>query len=181
MMDGSDKTKQQISELADGELDAALAARLVKRLRGDELRDTWDLYHEIGDVIRADAMAASVSSDFSRRFAARLASEPVLLSPKPKLLSRIGNWPTTLAALAAAGFGFFVAPSLFTGSDAELPAVDPSQMARVSHGSMLVGAVLPTGKAEAAEYLLMHQAAHPRLYGVAPLTRPAPLDIRTDQ
>ncbi len=184
MMDGSEKTRQQISELADGELDPSLAGRLLKQLREQDLRDTWDRYHQIGDAIRSDGMGACVSADFSKRFAERLAAEPVLLAPRPSLLGRLGNWPTTLAAIAAASFGFFVAPSLFKGTDADLPGTASSQVARVSHGSLLVGAVHPavaTDKAGMSDYLLMHQSSHPQLYGAAPLTRPAPLDIRTDQ
>lgn len=183
MMDGGEKARQDISALADGELDAVQAGRLLKGLRAEDLRETWNVYHQIGDVIRADAMAAAVSPDFSRRFAERLAAEPTLLAPRRSLLRRLGHWPTTLAAVAAAGFGFFVAPSLFNGTDAELPAVSPSQMARVSHGAVLADglASVATADAGSSDYLLMHQAAHPQLYGMAPLARPAILDSGADQ
>lgn len=184
MMDGSEKTKQQISALADGELDAIEAARLLKRLRAEDLHSTWDLYHQIGDVIRAEAMAGAASTEFSRRFADRLSAEPTLLAPKRRLLGRLANWPTTLAAAAAAGFGFFIGPSLFNQTDADPPASRPSQMARVSHGSQLPEGMVPAAAAETvgpSDYILMHQTSHPRWYGVAPLARPALLDSSADQ
>lgn len=181
MMDSGEKTRQQISELADGELDASQAARLIKRLGADDGRAVWDVYHQIGDVLRTDAMAGAVSADFSRRFAARFAAEPVVLAPKRRLLSRIGAWPTTLAAMAAAGFGFFIAPSLFDGRDAPLSVPASAPMARVSHGSLLADAGVPAITRESADYLLMHQGSHPAMYGTAPLARPAILDTRSGQ
>ncbi len=181
MMDSGEKTRQQISELADGELDAGQAARLLKRLDTAELRDTWDVYHQIGDVLRTDAMASGVSAGFSRRFAERLAAEPVVLAPKRSMMSRIATWPTTLAAVAAAGFGFLVAPSLFSGAGSPLPSATPSSMARVSHGSLLADAGAKAAMRESADYLLMHQGSNPAMYGAAPLARPAILDSKTGQ
>lgn len=179
MMDSGDKTRQELSALADGELDASQAARLIKRLGTDDLRATWDVYHQIGDVLRTEAMAAAVSPGFSRRLAERLAAEPVVLAPKRGLVSRIGAWPTTLAAMAAAGFGFFIAPSLLDGRDGMLPMPASAPMASVSHGSLLADAGNPTVGRESADYLLMHQGSHPGLYGTAPLARPAILDTRS--
>ncbi len=181
MMDSGDKTRQQISELADGELDASQAAQVLKRLDTPEARATWDAYHQIGDVLRADAMAGAVSADFSRRFAAKFAAEPVVLAPRRSRLSRIGALQTTLAAVAAASFGFFVAPSLFDGRESPLPAAGPAPMARVSHGSLLADAGAKAALRESADYLMMHQGSNPAMVGAAPLAHPAVLDRRTGQ
>ena len=178
-MDSGDKTRQQLSALADGELDASQAARLIKRLGTDDLRATWDVYHQIGDVLRAEPMAGALGPGFSRRLSERLATEPVVLAPKRGLVSRIGAWPTTLTAMAAAAFGFFVAPSLFDGRDAMLPIPASAPMPPVSHGSLLADAGAPVLARESADYLLMHQGSHPAVYGTAPLARPAILDIRS--
>lgn len=181
MMDSGENTRQQISELADGELEASRATHVLKRLGTPDMRDTWDAYHQIGDVLRTDAMAGAVSKDFSRKFAERFASEPVLLAPRRSLASRIATWPTTLAAVAAAGFGFFIAPSLFDGRDAALPVSAPAPMARISHGSLLADAGTSAAMRQSADYLLMHQGSNPAMYGAAPLARPAILDSRADQ
>lgn len=183
MMDGGNNRRQQISALVDGELDTAEAVHLLKALRSPELRDTWDTYHQIGDVIRNEAMAGAVRRDFSARFAERLANEPVLLAPRRSLLRRMAGWPTTLAAVAAAGFGFFVAPTLFKATETEFPAASPSSVARVSHGSLLADASVRGTAADSArsqDYLLMHQSSHAAMSGVAPLARPALLDSRAD-
>lgn len=181
MMDSGEKTRQDISELADGELDASQVAPLLKRLGSAEARDTWDVYHQIGDVLRADAMVGAVSKDFSRKFSERLAAEPVVLAPRRSLVSRVANWPTTLAAVAAAGFGFFIAPSLFDARESTLPVSSPAPMARVSHGSLLADAGASAVVRQSADYVLMHQGSNPAMYGAAPLARPAILDGRADQ
>ncbi len=179
MKDNGEQAREQISALVDGELDGAQAAKLLAQEEGTELRDTWGLYHRIGDVIRSEAMAGSMSPDFSARFASRLAAEPTVLAPRRSLASRMIGWPTTLAAAAAAGIGFFVAPSLFEGGAPGLPSVGPSPVARISHGSQLADAGEPARR-EVRTYLLMHQRAHPAPFGADPLVRPATLDGGSD-
>ena len=75
-------SKEQISAFADGELaethiDLALAA-----LRQPEAQQTWDLYHQIGDTLRSEEMAFSLSEHFAAKMAARLAAEPLILAPQ---------------------------------------------------------------------------------------------------
>jgi sigma-E factor negative regulatory protein RseA len=64
------------SELADSHIDVALAA-----LRQPEEQAAWDLYHQIGDVLRSDDMAVAMRPDFAARMAVRLAAEPVFIAP----------------------------------------------------------------------------------------------------
>ena len=53
MMDSGVKTREQVSALADGQLDPGQARQLLARLHEDpELRAAWDRYHAIGDAIR---------------------------------------------------------------------------------------------------------------------------------
>jgi sigma-E factor negative regulatory protein RseA len=80
-MNTNEMTREQISALADGELtdrqmEAALAA-----LRQPEGRADWEIYHQIGDVLRCDDMAVKMSSGFAARMAARLESEPAIVAP----------------------------------------------------------------------------------------------------
>lgn len=80
-MDTKKMTQEQISafadgELADGHVDLALAA-----LRQETGRATWDVYHQINDVLCSDDLSCALSPGFSARFAARLASEPTVIAP----------------------------------------------------------------------------------------------------
>jgi sigma-E factor negative regulatory protein RseA len=67
-------------ELGDAEMDLVLAS--FKTPAGKHLQAEWDIYHEIGDVLRSEELDASLSKNFSTRFSARLEQEPVLLAPK---------------------------------------------------------------------------------------------------
>lgn len=180
MMDSGDKAREQISALADGELDPGQAKRLLERLHQDgELRAAWDRYHAIGDAIRSEAMAAPMRPDFATRMAARLDAEPPLLAPKRKLLARVGAWPTALAAVAAAGFGFVLAPGLFGGADTpaggmvQVAGRSPAAQGAVLAEASGLGAVAQAG---VADYIRLHQSANPGLYATLPLARPVVLD-----
>jgi len=180
MMESGDKKREQVSALADGELDPGQAKQLLARLHEDpELRAVWDRYHEIGDAIRSDAMAAPMRPDFAARMAARLDAEPPLLAPKRSLLARVGAWPTALAAVAAAGFGFVIAPGMFGGADSQTGGmVQVAGREPVAQGTVLaeasgIGAVAQAG---VADYIRLHQSANPALYATAPLARPVLLD-----
>ena len=116
-------TKEQVSGLVDGEADPDDLRDLMAQLREGEGRQAWDRYHQIGDAIRSTEPGPAMRADFGARFAERFAAEPILLPPRRKLLARLGGWPTTMAALAAAGFGFFIAPCL---GDDQRAGRDPS-------------------------------------------------------
>jgi sigma-E factor negative regulatory protein RseA len=74
-MDTNKKVREHISALSDGalhpdDLELALAA-----LQAPDGRNAWEVYHRIGDVLRAEA-SPDLSPEFSARLAARLAAEP---------------------------------------------------------------------------------------------------------
>jgi sigma-E factor negative regulatory protein RseA len=80
-MDTNKKIREHISALSDGalhpdDLELALAA-----LQAPDGRQAWEVYHRIGDVLRAQA-SPDLSPDFSARLAARLAAEAEA-EPKP--------------------------------------------------------------------------------------------------
>jgi anti-sigma-K factor RskA len=127
----------------------------------------------MGDLLRSDTAAASVSEDFSARFAQRFAAEPALLAPQRTLVSRFSAWPTALAALAATGFGFFVAPTLFNSNEssppvapsitASAPAAEKTLIADAKRGAVSIDAQ--------ADYIRMHHAAYSPIYGAMPGSR----------
>jgi sigma-E factor negative regulatory protein RseA len=85
-MNTKDMMQEQISAFSDGEArgDAALVLAAM-RLR--ENRTTWDAYHHIGDVLRSEDMAFSMSSNFEKRMAARLDAEPTFIAPAVRTVS----------------------------------------------------------------------------------------------
>lgn len=180
MMDRGEITREQVSALADGELDEAQTRALLDRMSDPALRATWDRYHQIGDLIRSDEMAVPVRTGVAARVAARLASEPALLAPRRSLLAKLGAWPAALAAVAAAGVGFFIAPGMFGSSapTADGALVQVAGSSHAMHGVALAESsdIAAVAQAGAADYIRLHQSAHPALYGMAPLARPVVLD-----
>jgi len=77
-------TREILSALADGHADAEEAALVSGAWRHQpQARATWHAYHLIGEVMRSpDLPDASDSAAFLQRMRARLAEEPVVLSPQ---------------------------------------------------------------------------------------------------
>ena len=74
-MDTNKKNREHISALSDGEIRDADQELALLALDTPDGRHAWDLYHRIGDTLRAEA-TADLSTGFSERLAARLAAEP---------------------------------------------------------------------------------------------------------
>lgn len=81
-------------ELADSELELALAA-----LDSAEGRAAWQVYHLIGDSLRAESPAVGLNDGFALRLAARLASESPLRTAAVK--ARAAEPDTALPNTAA--------------------------------------------------------------------------------
>lgn len=81
-MDTKEISREQISALADGELVDAHVNVALAVLRQPEEQVTWDLYHQIGDVMRSEEMAFSLSDGFAAKMSARLDAEPTIIAPQ---------------------------------------------------------------------------------------------------
>ncbi len=84
MGNASEHDAEQLSALADGELDAAGVAKACARWRADtSAQETWHAYHLIGDVLRSDDLAGAPRSDHVAlvKLRERLAAEPVPFAP----------------------------------------------------------------------------------------------------
>ena len=81
-MDTREISREQISALADGELADAHINVALAVLREPEEQITWDLYHQIGDVLRSEDMAFAVSGGFAAKMRARLDAEPAIIAPQ---------------------------------------------------------------------------------------------------
>ena len=122
MNDSSDKLREQVSALLDGQLHGDDFARAVEQVCGhEELRGTWHAYHVVGDVLRSgEHVACQDAAAFMGRFRERLAAErvqPVVATVSTvEALSEAANEPVfrwklvaglaSVAAVAAIGWSW---------------------------------------------------------------------------
>ncbi|GGY94516.1 sigma-E factor negative regulatory protein [Pseudoduganella plicata] len=104
------RLQENISAMVDGELPACDVELTMAALAGADGRARWHTYQLIGDVLRADAAAAGLSSAFGARLTARLAQEAFPAQPD-------GGAPT---------------PQAQAGTSSPLQAQPPPQAARSS-------------------------------------------------
>ena len=73
-MDTNKKNREHISALIDGGIRDADQELALAALDTPDGSETWDLYHHIGDLLRAEA-TPDLSPGFAARLAERLAAE----------------------------------------------------------------------------------------------------------
>lgn len=148
--------QEKISALADGELGPSELDAAFASLRQPEGRNDWDLYHQIGDVLRSEEMAVEMSPGFAARMAAKLDAEPTILAPvaqapkkqnaaicsKSAMAKRFAM--PGLAAVLAVFTAYLVAPQLMNEGDAT-PAQNyaSSSLASASTQAMASVASIP--------------------------------------
>lgn len=128
-MKTDDTQFDNISAMVDGELSNAQWASALVRLGDANNHDgkkTWEIYHQIGDVLRSDDLAVTLSPDFSSRFSALLDAEPIVLAPKFEPVSEpfvasnvvrlkqphLARYVAMTSMAAAAAVAFFMAPQI---------------------------------------------------------------------
>lgn len=144
-MNTKEITGEQISAFADGECPESQAELALAALRQPEGKAAWEIYHQIGDVLRSDDMAISLSPGFAARMAARLEAEPTIIAPMPggesgvyeaphavkdvaSATQSVRRWalPGMIAAAAAAAAAFVATPQLMVAMKSE-PATPASE------------------------------------------------------
>jgi len=83
-METKNMIQEQISAMVDNELPDEHVNLALAALRQAEGLAAWDVYHQIGDVLRSDDMAHEFSPDFHARLMARLDAEPAIVAPQVK-------------------------------------------------------------------------------------------------
>ena len=180
-MKTNELNRERISAFADGELDDAQTDAALAALRGEEARADWELYHQIGDLLRSDDMAVSLSADFSARMTARLDAEPTCIAPAAAATTtrpaRRRMWQSMAAAAAVATFAFVVTPPLMEamqdtpGSTPELAAAPALQEEQIVVADMPDGVILRDPRID--DYLHAHQRFSPSVYSSAQYARSA--------
>lgn len=173
--------KDRISQLMDGELDDRAAADSIQALSGEskagdgEARDTWRLYHLIGDAMRDTPV---LSAGFAARVSAKLAAEPTVLSPnriKPqprKWFAMPAAAAASLAGIALVGWLAFAPQRQGAPSPASMAQAPAAASPVLSPAGQTKPAIVPLPSAT-PDYLLAHQGFSPRvsLQGMAPYAR----------
>lgn len=160
----------KISALIDGELDEREMNRQLSRIKQqEELRESWDLFHLIGDTLRDDGR---LSPHFRQRMTGRLALEPTILAPRRSVAKRVTAYAlsaaASLSAIAVVAWVAFSANPLSTPQ--EIAKIKVPASATVGAGPQLASI---TVQGNMNEYLLAHQEFSPStaLQGVASFIR----------
>ncbi|MBL8481619.1 MAG: sigma-E factor negative regulatory protein [Rhodocyclaceae bacterium] len=170
---------EEVSALVDSALDDARAQHVAQVLGRDErLRQSWTMYHVIGECMRREPAAPKF--DIAARVMQQLDTEPTVLAPQAA--ARKPRHPLVLPAMAAmlgiCAIGW-VALSLQGGLDTGPGSV--TQTAQYPDGrSGLRTANISTLDAPVEGYLVAHQGVSPRtgMQGVAPYVRSV-MDVDT--
>lgn len=185
-------SREQISALADGVLDDPQIDIALTALRQDAVRADWEVYHQIGDVLRSDDMAVTLSPGFAERMAARLDAEPTIVAPGSatgvavKIAQTekhsLKRWaaPSIAAAAAMAAIAFVTTPQLMVALRGEEPRAEDVSIAAAPSVNEK-GAVVMAPAAEGVilrdpridDYLLAHQRLSPSVYSTAQYARSA--------
>ncbi|MFL6718916.1 MAG: sigma-E factor negative regulatory protein [Burkholderiaceae bacterium] len=181
-MDTKSLVQERVSVFADGETSDEQLEIALADLRQDGAKETWDLYHRIGDILRSDEMDVPMSAGFSARMAASLAAEPILMTPKPASTSartraRRFALPGVLAA-AAAAVAFVGTPQLIValqGQPTAAPALAVVADGGVERTALTAGTRSGQVLREQGidEYLMAHQRFSPSVYSSAQYARSA--------
>lgn len=164
-----------VSALADGELDAAEAHRIVDAvLASPELEAYWMELHRAGDCLRSEEVAGvGGGGAFLRRFALRFADEPAIVAPRRDRLARFSSHPWLRAGLPGASIaaallvvGWMVMPlarndgirqTVAQADVAPLAATSEATSAGAGPAGVETAAVEPVDPQQLADYLAAHQ------------------------
>lgn len=154
---------EQISRLMDGELEEVGLDLVCGELRRPEGMDAWVCYHVIGDALRG---AGTVAPGFSRRFAARLATEPTVLAPRAAPIRPVTYVWAAAAGMAAVALVGWVA---FGTLQPEPTAIAKAGEAVTARAPTLRAQMVP------ADYLVVHHEYSPtaQIQGLGPYLQPA--------
>ena len=157
---------EKISAFMDGEVIGEEASAQLRRLKDDEgLRASWDAYHLIGDTLRGEKLW--LSQEFTARVRGRLAEEPTVLAPRPRVRLQPAVRRFALPVAASMGGIALVAwlaifSNPFAPQKEQVAANSPAQESKTRMAS-----------GEVNDYLLAHQqfASSTILPGVASYVR----------
>lgn len=144
---------EQLSALADNELDLADAEHLLTSLQANgSAAEAWGRYHLIGDVMRG---TPALSADFKSKLMAKIEAEPTVLSPNAAGFKSATNPQGSAAnhpvwAIAASFAAILVVGFMVLQAQVGEPALS-TNVATADSDSLAIP----------AEYLMAHQSSAP--------------------
>jgi sigma-E factor negative regulatory protein RseA len=207
VMNTKNTIHEQISAFADGEADESQVDAALAALRTPEGRAAWEDYHQIGDALRSDDMAFSMSADFAAKLMNRLEDEPAIVAaprrrhageavtaPGARNASAARRFMVPGVAAAAMAALTVVVAQQWLGANKDVPDANVATMTSrmpVSAGSaMAVAASSETDVPQERklvrdpgidEYLIAHQRFSPSLYSTAQYARSATFAVDSDK
>lgn len=150
--------KERVSALLDGALDDDASARVFESIKRDAgLREDWERYCLIGDVLRDES---SLSAGFTDKVMASLDGEPTVLAPVRRERSA---WAVRLMPIAASVMG--VAAVGWVALTLNGPGPEVQRLASAKPAAVVAAPVervaLAPAEASEREYLFAHQAMAP--------------------
>lgn len=203
--------KEQISVLLDGECNRVEFDVALTALRRRDAQADWEIYHQIGDVLRSDAAELSMSCDFTARLFAQLEDEPIVLAPAAATIGMPIAAATDMpirrsrrryalsglvAAAAVATVAFVTTPQLMVANGgavapavAELSTPNVAATSAVLAAPVAVVAAATDGKAGPVvlrdpridDYLFAHQRFSSSVYSSAQFARSANFAMDTGE
>jgi sigma-E factor negative regulatory protein RseA len=192
-MDTKEMTRERISAFADGECDDVYVDIVLAALQREKGKVDWEIYHQIGDVLRSDDMAMQMSPGFTARMAAKLDAEPLYLAPSVNAGTSVASqgaatarrWalPGLMAASVAAMVTFFVTPKLMVvmkgGQSVESVVRASAVPAAIIAVSVPQSAVLRDERID--DYLLAHQRFSPSVFSSTQYARSATFAVDSNK
>lgn len=209
-MDTKNTMHEQISAFADGEVDESQIEATLAMLRTSEGKTAWDDYHRIGDALRSDDMAFSMSDDFSAKLMRRLDDEPAIVA-KPrrqqpeqadaeqdvrnartgKRFMLPGVAAAAMALLTVVAAQYWVGINKGVVEDSTIAATSSNRTPMLANASVAIVAASSGASAPQErnlmrdpgidEYLLAHQRFSPSLYSTAQYARSATFAVDSDK
>jgi sigma-E factor negative regulatory protein RseA len=113
---GQSISPDEVSVSISAWMDGAEHVAMPEVLKTEQGKETWQLYHLIGDTLRTPELALPPVADFSSRVAQAIAAEPTILAPaalaarKPIPWMRRVGWPGFAMAAASASVVWVARP-----------------------------------------------------------------------
>ena len=111
-----DLSLDEVSVSISAWMDGAEHDAMPESLKTEQGKETWQLYHLIGDALRTPELALPPAADFSSRVAQAIAAEPTILVPgalaareSTPWMRRYG-WPSFAVAAAVASVVWVARP-----------------------------------------------------------------------
>jgi negative regulator of sigma E activity len=108
-MEGDKQARQWISALMDSELAHLTAAQIDALYSIEEQKNTWSIYHQIGDLLRFEHQA--LSHDFQVKLSTQLDQQPEHTLPKQKYVELASLVSKKIVLLVAMLVMIVVVPS----------------------------------------------------------------------